>query len=90
MNKIIWTIIGFLFLISSFLAGHWFNRMENNVQESKNYTDFVVAQSAKEIKPYLENLADMKKTVADTSEQVNRITSFMEYRYGMPERKKRH
>jgi len=88
-NKIVWSIMGFLFLISGFLAGHWFNRMENNVLEAKAYTDYMVAQSVKEMQPYLNNLDEMKKTVAETNEQVARITSFMEYKYGMPEKKRR-
>ena len=89
VNKIVWSILGFLFLISGFLAGHWFNRMEGSLNESKVYTDSVMTQRDKELKPYLDSLSDLKKTMNETNDQVNRITSFMEYKYGMPEKKKR-
>ena len=89
-SKIIWAIMGFLFLISGFLAGHWFNRMEDSVSASKNYTDSAVAENMEKMKPYLESLAEVRQTVAETNEQVTRMTSFMEYKYGMPEKKKKH
>jgi hypothetical protein len=97
INKVTFGFIGLLLAVLGTLIGHLFGTMEKAIifnehkfttvlKESKDYTDSIMSQHIKEMKPYWESFYDVKKIAADTHDDVERITAFMEYKYGMPEK----
>lgn len=94
INKVTFSFIGILLSILGIISWHWLTTFEKAILfneakfktiliESKQYTDSIMAQHIKELQPFWSGVTEMKRTVADTHEQVQRITNFMEFKYGM-------
>lgn len=68
----------------AFMVQRWMVALEPVLAESQSYTDKAIANHEAKMNPYVEDFKAMKPKVDKMSDDMQRITVFMELKFGMP------